>query len=290
MDESAFNLLSKINDISLNVISLSEIENDWHRKVRSGVTFGQYCWIWQPLFAEFLLDKGESEVTYLEADSMFFADPEEIFESIGTYDSTLAPHNYAKQYEQTSVSGKFITHFNAIKNTQNGLAMLKHWKNGCLEYSAQFPGAVPGQKCLDSVPDLKIGAVEITHPGVGVGPWNLPNWSFSEDGPQILVNNRNLIFYHFHEFAWIAHQEYRFALNYRIPVFAREKIYGRYVSNLKRTMSYIKSIDETFNFRKVVNRPPTFRDAIASFIPLNLRIYLKHMKQQIKYGQRYFKI
>ena len=291
MDDIAAELLGNFTSKSLEVMPLSTIEDAWHRKIRSRVSVGQYCWIWQPLFAEHLLNNGHGEVTYLEADSMFFADPEEIFESIGAFDLTLAPHNYSAKYEQSEISGKYITHFNAVKNTSNGRQFLAHWRKCCLQYSAAFPKSLCGQKGLDPVPSMGLGAVEITHPGVGVGPWNAPNWRFRIDqNGQMTVNGQRLVFYHFHEFAWTDLTSYRLVESYKLPTFVVEHIYSKYISALRDTIEMVNTIDESFNYRKIAPKPPKFKDAVLALLPTTTLLYLAALKASIKLGNRYLEM
>lgn len=159
MDDRSFETLSKLQRPNLVPIPVSALDGDETRAVRARTTHGQYCWICQPLVCLYLLDQFKlPRVTYLEADSMFFGDPEGLFEELGDGSACVVPHRFSKGYDQTAVSGKHCVQFNAFRNTEEGRAVLAYWKSECFKYSKDRPTLYPGQKCLDHWATMFMGS------------------------------------------------------------------------------------------------------------------------------------
>src|SRR5258706_15413207 len=84
MDSTSYRMMKKLGFPSLVPISIEYLVTAEISEVRDRTTHGQFCWVCQPLIIEFILDRHDHDmVTYLEADSWFFSDPEVLFRELG---------------------------------------------------------------------------------------------------------------------------------------------------------------------------------------------------------------
>ncbi|MBF0123432.1 MAG: hypothetical protein HQL21_08545, partial [Candidatus Omnitrophica bacterium] len=137
MDSTAFNTLTKMKLENCVPISVDELLNSEVAQVRERTTHGQFCWVCQPLLCQFVLDKFKVDmVTYLEADSLFFSDPEVLFQELEASSVSLVSHNFSPEFERfLPGSGKFCVQFNAFRNDAAARRTLQYWRECCFQYS-----------------------------------------------------------------------------------------------------------------------------------------------------------
>ena len=121
MDTTCEAALRRLQLENVVVVSLDDVVTPELAWIRECMNFGQICWTSQPLLCRHVLEgHGADEVTYLEADSYFFADPQVLFDEIGTRSVSLVAHRYAPGFDQTAVSGVFCVQFNLFRNDAAG--------------------------------------------------------------------------------------------------------------------------------------------------------------------------
>lgn len=151
----------------------------------------------------------EMVCTYIDADIYFFANPDSIIKQIVDQGCSVgvAPHGFERSYwdvEQKINNGRYCIHFNTFFHTENGLKVLKEWKEDCFNwcYSRCEDGKLGDQKYADRW-KLKYSCVhEIKNLGAGVAPWNVHLYAYyGREDRKILLGYRNqkfpLVFYHF---------------------------------------------------------------------------------------------
>ncbi len=164
-------------------------------------TWAQTCWTMASasLYA-MLWDK--DEVTYLDADLYFFADPERAFEEMGDAEVAIVPHNFpAHDYERLRPSGLFNVSWVTARH-DGGFVLIGEWFKDVLnKCDAESCG---DQKYLDEWPDALGGQLHIfKSKGMGAGPWNAYTydlWRDCAEGYVRVGSDDRLVFYHFHEF------------------------------------------------------------------------------------------
>ncbi|MBY0470296.1 glycosyl transferase [bacterium] len=255
MDTLSFDLIKKINRSNLIPISVEELRSPEVDAVRARTTHGQFCWVSQPLICQYLLKKFDLEIiTYLEADSLFFADPKPLFDELGAQSVSLVPHRYTPEYDQTEISGKYCVQFNAFRNNAEGQAVLDFWKSECFKYSKDFPLTYPGQTCLDEWPSRFPGVKELTHIGGGAAPWNIQQYSVTKKDSKIFVNNSELIFFHYHSMA--KYEDGRYELGrYRLSRETIEFIYKPYLVEMEAAEKWVKTTQPDFNYCRTLSVP-----------------------------------
>lgn len=274
MDEVAYNLISKTGRPNLIPILLAKIETDESKAIKQRITRWQYCALWQPLICLYILDQYKVEmITYLDADIMFFNDPEILFKELDNYSVSMVLHRYTPAFDKTATSGRFCVQFNAFRNNKEAREVLRYWKECCFKLSKKKPGYFLGQLSLDSWTAKFAGVRVIQHLGAGVAPWNIQQYEITENNEKVMVNGNPIVFYHFHEYAWGIDGRPFFS-NYPLSDRAVQYIYHPYTTILREIETWVQSLDPTFHYRKEVPKP-NLRGILVSYLPGGIRRYLR---------------
>ena len=163
----------------------------------------EYCWTATPAVCAFALEnEPELEaITYLDADLMFFRDPEPIWQEFGDDSVLIVPHRYAPQWQaHEETSGTYNVEFMTFRRDERGLEALHWWRDRCLEwcYFRVEDGKMGDQKYLDDWPERFAGVHVLEHPGGGLAPWNVERYELARQNGSVLVDDRELVFYHYH--------------------------------------------------------------------------------------------
>ena len=169
------------------------------------------------LFDSNYLDKGLALYRSLDNVSedfflYFYSDPKVIFDEIKSKkaDAAIVPHrfcddNYGRSLEERN--GKYCVEFNYFNNNENGMKILKWWKEKCLEWCYDIPDKdrMGDQKYLNSFQKLFHNVCEIDNLCAGIAPWNLKQYTLIDDEYyEIKTNKRfDIVFYHFQNIRYI---------------------------------------------------------------------------------------
>jgi SAM-dependent methyltransferase len=205
MDAPTKQILDRLALPKLTAIGLDELEA--HDAALAAVkptrTQLEYCWTATPAVCAYALDTEPDldAITYVDADLMFFRDPEPIWQELGDDSALIVPHRYALQWQaQEETSGTYNVEFMTFKRDERGLETLNWWRDRCLEwcYFRVEDGKMGDQKYLDDWPERFAGVHVLEHPGGGLAPWNVDNYDLARRNGSVLVDGRDLVFYHYH--------------------------------------------------------------------------------------------
>ena len=165
----------------------------------------EYCWTLSSVLTHHLMRTDETidRLTYLDADLLFFSDPQTLFDEMGARDIAITEHRYAPHLSHLLPFGRFCVQWVSFRRSETGLACLANWRAQCLDWCFAYTdeGRYGDQKYLDSWPDEYGDAVcIIDNIGAGAAPWNFVQYAFGLNGDTPSVNGRDLVFYHFHQF------------------------------------------------------------------------------------------
>ncbi|MDL2267240.1 glycosyltransferase [Desulfovibrio sp. OttesenSCG-928-G15] len=170
------------------------------KNTRSAV---EYYFTLSPCLPRFLLTReGLDEVTYLDADMMFFSSPEPLFEEAAKASVIITPHRFSESLgplrKKLEVYGLYNVSWLTFRNTGSGSACLEWYRAACLDwcFDRVEGDRFADQKYLDSFPRLFDGVHVMRHKGGGVAPWNLHDAQFEKRDGITLVDGEPLIFYH----------------------------------------------------------------------------------------------
>ena len=257
-DDLIDSTLRKMNLPNMTVVSLSEFEDEELLAVKPTRTKVEYCWTTTPSTIFYCINNFHLDhCTYLDADLYFFSNPKVLIDEMGDSDVLITPHRYSKMYDQTLTSGKYCVQFNTFKNTENGLAVLKQWRNDCIEwcYNRYEDGKRGDQMYLDTWMEKYQGIHELEHLGGGVAPWNMQQYEFlkNEQGIQgvELISNKKfeLVFFHFHYMFSVKKsifREFSFEI-YELTDTTRKIVYLPYLKYLIKSFKYCKRFDKNLD-------------------------------------------
>jgi hypothetical protein len=205
MDPRTKEILDRLELPRLTAIGLDELEAHDHEllAVKPTRTQVEYCWTATPAVCAYALETEPDleAITYLDADLMFFRDPEPIWHEFGDDSVLIVPHRYAPQWEpHEETSGTYNVEFMSFRRDERGLEALHWWRDRCLEwcYFRVEDGKMGDQKYLDDWPERFPGVHVLEHPGGGLAPWNVERYELARRNGSVLVDERELVFYHYH--------------------------------------------------------------------------------------------
>ena len=204
LDEQAYIVLDKANLRGVRLIRLSELEN-YDKElfaIKNNRSLVEYFFTCTPCLPKFIISKNReiNDITYIDGDLYFFADPELIFSEIVNNSIAITPHRFSEQNKFREEWGLYNVAFNFFRRDEYGMACLDWWRNSCIEwcYDRLEDGKFADQKYLDDWPARFKGVKVLDHPGVNLAPWNVKDAKLELVKKSIHVNGKPLIFFHFH--------------------------------------------------------------------------------------------
>jgi hypothetical protein len=290
MDDESFAFIRKCGQPDLIAIQVSDLETPEVRAVREQTTHGQFCWVSQPLICEYLLtQKKLPRVTYLEADSMFFADPRIILEEFGDGSVSCVPHRYSPAYAyHLKLSGRYCVQFNTFRNDDNALAVLNYWRQECFKYRKDRPYYLPGQTCLDDWPTKFAGVKEIQQLGAGLAPWNVQQYRLESRDGKISVDGQPLVFFHYHGFARYDNGDWELGY-YRLATDVVDLCYRPYVGRLAEAAEWMSGVDAGFQYRRLIRREPLLKKAAAVRSVEDLMMLVRPITRRVRGAYNVYK-
>jgi hypothetical protein len=141
------------------------------------------------------------QLTYLDADLLFFASPEPLFGELAGGSVGIVPHRFPERLRGREVYGRYNVGWVSFRRDAPARACLADWRRSCLDwcFDRVEPGRFADQKYLDAWPERYPGVVVLQHPGADLAPWNLDAHALAAgaDGG-LLVDGRPLVFFHAH--------------------------------------------------------------------------------------------
>lgn len=230
--------------VSLGLKSAIIVES-WHFEkemdlagIKASRTWQEWAWTCASQFCEFIMRSGLREITYLDADTFMFSDPEAAFPKMGERSIGITPHRFipAKQYLEAT-SGKFNVGWLTFRNTPIGFKCLAKWAARVREQCSAEVGC-GDQLYLDSFPAEYGDELCWLGINVNVAPWNVGNWTLTE-GP--CVDGIPIISFHVHELGEREDGSLRLT-NYELRPEDVSLIYAPYLSEYARAKERIAGV------------------------------------------------
>ena len=253
-DEEAERLLGWLALPCLSTVSLRELET-FDRELpatKDDRTRLEYCCTATPDLPLFMFASRPDldEITYLDADLCFFADPEPLFAELGGDSVLMIPHRFPKHLRHHEVNGLFNVQFLTFRRDENGLACLQWWHDRCIEwcYFRLEETRFADQKYLDQWPQLFEGVHILRHKGGGLAPWNVSGYDVRVVGDTVMVDEDPLVFFHFHKVRVRRNGHYDWqAPGYPVSGRVRELIYEPYLEALDDAKRRVWAVDPLFS-------------------------------------------
>jgi hypothetical protein len=244
-------ILNELALPNLHVMSLAAFELALNLKpIREGRSWAEYCWTVASSLMEYLMPwVGPEGITYLDSDLMFFSDPKAIFNELGERSLAIIPHRFPEPKRHMERNGVFNVGWVTGRNTEAGRRCITRWAAQCREwcFNRNEGGKFGDQSYLDSWPtDLPGEVAIIENVGAGLAPWNIANYRLSASGDITMVDDRALVFYHFHEFV-----DEKFLTGYELRSEDLALIYCPYVTAWTEAKRTIQEVEQKFVDRKL---------------------------------------
>ncbi|QJB31684.1 glycosyl transferase [Chitinophaga oryzae] len=245
------------------VISLAEFEDERLLTIKPTRTPGEYCWTCTPATIEYCLERYRlPSCTYIDADLLFFDDPAILIKEMGNKSVLITDHRYTPVYDQTALSGRYCVQFMFFRNDENGRRVLTDWKESCFAwcYKRFEDGKFGDQKYLDYWMDRFEGVHELQHLGGGVAPWNIQQYTFSQQGQHItgteIATGKQfgLVFYHYQDYKY-CYPKGCFLGQYPITDEQLKIIYKPYIHALAKADRQLKAAGLQGTFHEMMEIP-----------------------------------
>lgn len=205
--------------------------------------WNEFCWMLASVLMSHII--GDDEITYVDADTFFFDDPEICFHEMGSKEIGIVPHRFPLDQQWKEENGQFNVSM-VVARGATGRAAIQRWAQQCLDwcYYRVENGKFGDQKYLDKWPTLYEKTLHIfANPCIGVAPWNVSQYSIEHGGvmPGPMIASHPIVFYHFHEFRYVSPTGF-FLTNYQISRAVREFIYTPYILALSSVYAQIQSL------------------------------------------------
>jgi hypothetical protein len=252
-DDQAKEMLDRLALPALSTVSLEELE-DFDAELlstKSDRSRTEYCWTATPVLPLFVLGTRPevTEITYLDADLLFFSDPETLFDEMGDASVLITPHRFAPEFAQHAVNGIYNVQFLVFRRDERGLATLHWWHDRCIEwcYYRLEDGKFGDQKYLDDWPERFEGVHVLHHKGGGLAPWNITQYDLRRRAGQVFVDEDPLVFFHYHRVRLLADGGYDWRPpGYFISAANKQLVYESYLESLDDAKRTVWSVDPSF--------------------------------------------
>lgn len=192
---------------NVTVFPLAAVETKALLAAKANRTPLEYIWTAKASFVHHvLLEHPEmSCLTWIDADCMFFSDPEPIFAEIGDAPCAVVPHRFSPRCTpRTTHPGIYNGGFYHVKNNEAGLAFVEWWARSCIKWCFWRHEHKHGrdlyvdQKWLDDALQ-EWRAHALRHKGAHLAPWSQERYAYSLRGGRIYVDEVPLLWFHYHK-------------------------------------------------------------------------------------------
>ncbi|HTY12894.1 MAG TPA: glycosyl transferase [Candidatus Omnitrophota bacterium] len=244
LDDTTREVLEKLAYPGIKTITLAEFEDEGLKKAKKNRNLVEYYWTCTPSLLLYVMKKENlPELTYLDSDVFFFSGPQPVFDEIGNASVSIIGHRYSPEYEHYQKYGIYNVEWLTFRNDGEGMRCIEWWRERCLEwcYSRFENGKYGDQLYLNDWPERFRNVRVIAHKGAGVAPWNVKQYRIEERRGRVLIDEAELIFYHFHEFQLLEPGKFEYyGEGYRLQEDARRLIYRPYEKSIQRSIAAVK--------------------------------------------------
>ena len=284
-NDDCFHFLKNSGLEHLTPISLKEFEDEKLLVVKPTRSAAEYCWTCTPSVILFSIRKFNlPSCTYVDADMIFYQNPQQLLDELGTDSIMITEHRYSKEYDQSATHGTYCVQFMFFRNDPIGSEVLEWWRERCIEwcYSYQADGKFGDQKYLDDWTQRFKGVHILKHPGGGVAPWNLQQFLFSEKNGEIRITEKKtgksfpLVFFHFHGLKFYTDSKVSLSGGlYEMADDVKTIVYYPYVEKLKQIEEQLKTKAVPFNTSGARNAAPSKWNVLSEYLKFFAILVLK---------------
>ena len=257
MDDITYEILNKMRLNNVELISLSEFEDEELLAVKKTRNAKEYFWSLSPSLPSHVLNNNPdiSSISYLDSDLYFFSDPKPIYDEFKEGSILIMEHRLpeGRKGKEDDV-GKYNVGMLIFRNDEDGRKCLEWWRQRCNEwcYDRVEPTRFADQKYLDHFPEKFNGVIVSRYEGANLSYWNMERYKdkITEKNNYIYINGSKLIFFHFSGINFYYPQA-KFLphgpIDPYLSIFAKKKLIYKI---------YFKAAQEAI--KKIINTAPDF--------------------------------
>ena len=192
-DDNSYEYLLKACLPNLTPISLKEFEDEKLLAIKPSRSIAEYCWTCTSSVILYCIETFQlPSCTYLDADMIFYDDPFILIQEMRNESVLITEHRYTRDYDVSATHGKYCVQFMYFKNDQNGLTALRWWRDRCVEWCFSYleDGKFGDQLYLNDWPERFPGVYVLQHPGGGLAPWNIQQYSPEQREGKIFISDK----------------------------------------------------------------------------------------------------
>ena len=192
----------------IKVLTLDEFEKEDGvlKECKSSRSKIEYYFTLSPCLPLYLLKKYKlPHICSLDADIMFYSNPQPLFEYLNNYSIVITPHKFSPEIQSWEEYGNYNVSFQIFKNDETGISCLEKWRQQCIEWCYDkldtLNNRFADQKYLDEWFKLYPQKVKsLTDNISGLAVWNINKYTLSYKNKTFYSNDERLLFFHFHDF------------------------------------------------------------------------------------------
>jgi len=252
-DEESRRVIERLALPQVSTVGLDELEafDAELLSVKGDRSPVEYYWTATPSLPQYVFGTRPevSEVTYLDADLMFFSDPEPLFRELGDDSVLITPHRFSPELAHHAINGIYNVQFMTFRRDERGLEALNWWHDRCIEwcYYRLEDGKLGDQKYLDDWPERFEGIHVLRHKGGGLAPWNITQYDVHEEHGGVHVDGDLLVFFHYHRLRLLEQGSFMWRpAGYYISAENRRLIYDPYIAELRAAIAQVGAVEPGF--------------------------------------------
>jgi hypothetical protein len=243
LDDSTRSTLAEYSCGRWRIVSVDDLGDEELIALRDTRPQREFCWTCTPALSAWAVRTGEEGdiVVYLDADLLFFSDPRILLAELSDeYNVLVHEHRFSPDklhFEKDS--GRFNVGLVAFRIGEEGRACVERWRAQTIDRCELGPGYCGDQKYLEEWPSLFRGLRVLQNIGGGVAPWNVNQYVVDERAGRPIVNDREVVFYHYHALQTLIEPRFGFvavrpSVGYQFPKHVMKIFYDVYAKELRR--------------------------------------------------------
>ena len=214
LDSNCYEKLKELKLSNVSLLTLEDIESKELNQAKANRSWKEFCWTLSSVFTHFVFQRNKKldHIIYLDADICFFSNPELIFKELGSASIMIIPHRFPERLHFLNKYGVYNVQMLYFCRDEIALNCLEKWRQQCLEWCNDKVenGKMGDQKYLDEWPNEYKNICILKNTAAGVALWNAEQYEIcmSDNNNNILIDEKPLIFYHFHSFRYYAKSYY----------------------------------------------------------------------------------
>ncbi|MGF1986573.1 MAG: FkbM family methyltransferase [Nostoc sp. ZfuVER08] len=206
LNPTCYDILSELNLPDIYLISLADLEKHDRQLLiaKQNRTLIEYYFTCTPILPLYILNNFSEVdlITYLDADLYFYSSPAPLYQEIGNHSIAIIEHRFSPELQHLVKFGIYNVGWLSFRRDDSGLSCLHWYRERCLEwcYDQLEDNRFADQKYLDDWTTRFENVVILQHKGANVASWNINQYQVNAHKNHVWIDEKPLIFYHFHSF------------------------------------------------------------------------------------------